>query len=122
MGAIDVTRIAFAQREYRTTPNIVDTSVLTRHPLAVELDYNTLFRTEADATTFGNEILALRKLDRWTWACYVRKEAYVFQIGQTITLTYPRFDLDLGKNFIVKRVKIDSNALYDELTLFGPQT
>jgi hypothetical protein len=119
---IDVTRIAFAQQEYRTTPAIEDLTIQTKHPLAVEMEYNTLLQNSTDANSFGNIVLSLRKLDRWTWACFVAKANYpLFEVGQTITLTYPRFGFSGGKNFIVKRVRTDSNAMFDELTLFGPQ-
>jgi hypothetical protein len=120
--SIDVARIAFAQQEYRTTPAIEDLSIQTKHPLAVEFEYNTLLQNLADANTFGATVLALRKLDRWTWACFVYKQNYPpFEVGTTITIKYPRFGFTNGKNFIVKRVRTDSNALFDELTLFGPQ-
>src|SRR5688500_15209986 len=119
---VDVSRIAFAQREYRVSPAQEDMTVLTRHPLAIELDYNTLFRTEAEANAFGVYVLGLRKLDRWTWACFVKRANYPsLEIGQTITISYPRFGFNAGKNFIIKRLKTDSNALFDELTLFGPE-
>lgn len=121
--ATDVARVAFAQREYRTAPPVEDLTVLARHPLSVELTYNTLLRNETDATTFGTYVLGLRKLDRWTWACYVNKRNYpALEIGQTITVFYPRFGFTTGKNFIIKRLKTDSNAIFDELTLFGPET
>jgi hypothetical protein len=120
--AVDVPRIAFAQQEYRTTPAIEDLAVQTRHPLAVEYEFPTLLQTLTDANSFGAIVLALRKLDRWTWACFVNKGNYTpFEIGSTITLTYPRFGFQAGKNFIIKRVRTDSNAKFDELTLFGPQ-
>lgn len=120
---IDVARIAFSQRDYRTTAPIEDPSVLVRHPMATELEFITFLREEADAVAFGNEILALRKLDRFTWACYANKANYPgLEIGQTITITYPRYGFEAGANFIIKRLKTDSNALYDELTLFGPET
>jgi hypothetical protein len=119
---LDVARFVFAQREYRTTAPIEDLAVFTKHPLATELEYNTLLREESDANAFGLYVLELRKLDRWTWACYVNKANYSgLEIGQTITVVYPRFGLSAGKNLIVKRIKRDSNALFDELTLIGPQ-
>jgi hypothetical protein len=119
---IDVTRIAFAQQEYRITPAIQDLSIQTRHPLAVELELPTLLQNSTDANSLGTTVLGLRKLDRWTWACLVNKKNYSpFEVGTTITIKYPRFGFTNGKNFIVKRVRTDSNALFDELTLFGPQ-
>jgi hypothetical protein len=121
MGA-DVARIAFAQREYRTTAAIEDPVILARHPLATEMEYNTLFSNESDAVTFGTAVLGLRKLDRWTWSCFVNKENYPsLEIGQTIRVMYPRFGFDLGKNFIIKRIKTDASSQLDELNLFGPE-
>jgi hypothetical protein len=119
---IDVARIAFAQQPVRTTPAIEDLSVQTKHPLAQEMEYSSLTQNVTDATALGNQILSLRKLDRWTWACFVAKRNYApFEVGTTITVKYPRYGFNNGKNFIIKRVRTDSNALFDELTLFGPQ-
>lgn len=117
---VDVARIAFAQREYRSV-TATDAAVQTKHPLATELTYNTFLANETDATAFGQNILDLRKVERMTWSCYVNRQNYSLEVGDTITVTYPRFGLAAGKNFIVKRVKRDSNLLYDELTLYGPQ-
>ena len=117
---VDVARVAFANREYRTVVS-QDLDVQVRHPLAVELEYNTLFSSSSDALTFASQILALRKLDRDTWAMVVNRQNYSIELGDTIRVTYPRFGLGFGANFIVKRLKRDSNVLYDELTLFGPE-
>ena len=118
--ALDLDRVAFAQREYRTVVS-EDLAIQTKHPLAVEMEYNTLISSAADAQAFGDSLLALRKLDRDTWSLYINKQNYDFDVGVTITLVYPRFGLQAGGNFIVKRIKRDSGLLYDELTLFGPQ-
>jgi hypothetical protein len=120
----DINRMIFAQREYRTTPAIEDTAVKAKHPMATELEYNTFLRTEADGLTFGNYVLGLRKLDRWTWGCYVSKEnsaTTTMEVGQTITVFYPRFGFTSGANFIIKGLKISANSLFDELILFGPE-
>lgn len=118
---VDVARLVYAQTEYRST-QVLDASVQTRHPLASQLEYYTLILNEADAISFGNSVLNLRKLDRWNWVTTVNKNNYPnLTIGQTITLAYPRFGLNAGKNFIVKRIAKDSNSLFTQLTLFGPQ-
>ena len=120
--AVDASRIAFALREYRSAPAVQDLTVQTRHPLATELQQDTLLRTEADASAFAADILALRKLDRWNWGCYIRQQNYPnLEVGMTLTIVYPRFGLSAGKNFIVKRLVEDSSALFYETTLFGPQ-
>jgi len=121
MSVVDASRIAFATSEYRSTV-VEDSAVKTRHPLASELVFSSLIKNESDAITFGTTVLGLRKLDRWSWTCLVTRNDYPnLEVGQTITITYPRFSLSAGKNFIVKRLKIDANSPYYELDLFGPQ-
>jgi len=117
---VDVARVAFALREYRTVVQ-EDLTVQTKHPLSGEMEFNTLISSSTDATTFASQILGLRKLDRDTWAVAINRQNYAIELGDTVTIVYPRFGLDTGKNFIVKRLKRDSNVLYEELTLFGPQ-
>lgn len=118
---VDVTRVAFAQTEYRLA-SVEDASVKTKHPLALELTMDTFLKNESDALLFGSNVLSLRKLDRWTWGCYVVKRFYPnLAIGRTITLAYPRFGFTNGKNFIIKRLKTDELSPYSELTLFGPE-
>lgn len=116
----DINRVAFALREYRTVTS-EDLSIQTKHPLSAELEFNTFISSEADAQDFADDILELRKVDRDTWTLYVNRQNYNVELGDTVTITYPRFGLQAGKNFIVKRLKRDSNVLYDEITLFGPE-
>jgi hypothetical protein len=122
VAGADINRISFAMKEYRTTAPIEDTQVLARHPLAVELDYLTMFRDEADATAFGGQVLALRKFDRWSWACLITRGNYpTLEVGQTITLFYPRYGFNSGADFIIKKRRRDAGLLFDELVLFGPK-
>lgn len=118
--SVDISRVSFAVREYRTVVS-EDLSVQTRHPLAAELEFTSHASSSANAQVLADQILGLRKLDRDTWALSVNRQAQQIELGDTITLTYPRFGLQSGKNFIVKRLKRDSNELFDELTLFGPE-
>ncbi len=113
-------RVAFAQREYRTVLS-EDLTVQQRHPLAVEMEYQTLFSAQADAKAFGDYVLELRKLDRDTWSCAVNKQNVTVELGDTVTIVYPRFGLQAGGEFIVKGLRRDSSSLYDELVLFGPK-
>ena len=120
MAGTDIAQLAFSMTEYRTV-SAEDAAIKTRHPLAIDLEYNTFISNEADALSFGNNILNLLKVDRNTWQCQVAKGNYNFDLGDTITIVYPRFGLSGGKNFIIKRFKRDANGLFYDLTLFGPQ-
>lgn len=118
--AIDVARIAFAQREYRTAKS-EDLTVQNKHPLATELTYTTFLSQQADATTFGGMVLSLLKLDRFNWRIVVRREGSNFSLGDTVTVMFPRYGLDNGENFIVKRIRDDFSTPYLEVILYGPE-
>jgi hypothetical protein len=118
--AVDIARIAFAGREYRSVTS-EDLSVQTRRPLATELTYNTFIGSSAEALTFGNGILSLLKQDRYNWSIRVKRDVYNVSVGDTITVIYPRFGLETGKNFIVKRVRIDTTSPFVDMALFGPE-
>lgn len=118
---VDVARIAFSQKEHRSVVS-EDAAVKVRHPLAIELTYTTLLKNEADALTFGQSVLDLRKLDRWTWASLINSQAHPdLEIGMTVTLFHTRFGLQNGKNFIVKRLKTIFGSPFYEVNLYGPQ-
>lgn len=118
---VDFARVSFSLTEFRKVTQ-TDASVKTRDPLSTELEFNSLLDSEADATTFASQILDLRKVNgRNDWSLTIRKGAINPDIGDTITIVYPRFGLNAGRNFIVKRMKRSQSSLYDEFTLFGPQ-
>lgn len=120
MIGVDIDRMKFALTEYRSVVS-EDMTVKTKYPLSSELEYNTLISSETDAQNFGLYVLGLRKLDRNSWQCLLAERDYDFDVGDTITLFYPRFGFDAGKNFIVKRLKRSANSLFHELSLYGPQ-
>lgn len=119
---VDFARAAFASTEYRKTSERQDLSVQTREPLATKLEFGTLLASESDAVAFADFILAMYKVPgRNDWTLNVRAGAINPAIGDTITVKYPRFGFDEGKNFIVKRFLRSQASLFDEFTLFGPQ-
>ena len=119
---IDFARATFASTEYRKTTERTDLNVQIRDPLATKLEFNTLLESEADANAFGDMILSMYKVaGRNDWSLLVKKGVLTPQMGDTITVIYPRFGFDVGRNFIVKRIKTSQSSLFDEFTLFGPQ-
>lgn len=118
--AVDINRIIFAAREYRQLET-EDAQVKTRHPLSSELTYNTFLANSADAASFGADILELMKRPRFTWTLRVARKLYTgLVLGQTITVKHPRFGLSEGKDFIVKRIRLDTSQMFVDLSLFGP--
>jgi hypothetical protein len=119
---VDFNRVSFAISEYRKTGKRQDLSVQTRDPLATELEFSTLLESQQAANAFGDEVLYLRKFHgRNDWVLNIKKGAINPEIGDTIVVTYPRFGLQSGKSFIVKRMKRSQAGLFDEFTLYGPK-
>jgi hypothetical protein len=118
---IDIARVQFAQSEFRKTAELVDPAIYAADPLSSELEFQSLLALEADALTFRQQIMDIRKIGRNDWKLVVKRDTYDIAIGDTVTLAYPRFGLATGKNFIVKRISRDNSSLYSELTLYGPQ-
>lgn len=123
--ATDVERVKFSLREYRSLSipdDDGDATVRARHPLAIQLSYNTMISSQADAENFGAYMMNLRSGERTSWQTLISKINYPnLEIGDTITIFFSRFGLETGKNFIVKRLKRDSESLYYEVNLFGPE-
>jgi len=120
---LSIERAVFARTEFRKTTPAVDAAVKTRDSLAQELTFASLLYEEADANILRDQILALRKINRNDWALAVRADSKYsgLEIGSTITLFYPRFNLGSGKNFIVKKIAKTQSSEQLLLTLFGPQ-
>jgi hypothetical protein len=114
-------RITFIKEEYRVYKTN-DAAALTAFPSSDIFKISTFFNNEADATTLGTTLLALRKADRGNWyAVLSDRYRFVLQVGKTYTIIHPRFGLSAGKNFIVKGVRESSNSRTIEVSLFGPQ-
>lgn len=113
-------QILFAATEFRYTSAVSDSLTKSRNPLAVELTMDTLFQNSGAADSLAFEILALRKSGA-DWAMNVVRGQLLVEIGDTITVVYPRFGLSAGKNFIVKRIRRDASNQYDQFMLYGPQ-
>lgn len=118
---IDVARAVFSQAEYRKTSPIADAAVKERDPLAMELEMITLVEDQSDAEALGQQILDLRQDGRFDWACAVTRGSVTARMGDTITIVYPRYGLDAGADFIIKRFRRDQSSPYDTMTLYGPK-
>jgi hypothetical protein len=118
----DIDRIVFASREYRKV-SVADPDVKTRHPQAIELTYNTLLKEEADAQAFGDYVLGLMSEDNFNWTLRLKRRGYdrAFTVGDTIRVVYPRFGLENGGDFIVKRIRVDTGQPFMDVSLYGPQ-
>lgn len=120
MPATDA-RVEFITQEYRTH-NENDAAIKVLHPLAKKLTLASFFNNEADAEALAEDILAIRKEDRFNWALTLSERMrFNLVLGATYTITHPRFELASGKNFILRGVKWGSNTKTVDALFFGPQ-
>ena len=117
-GGATAPRRAFAAREFRHV-TAEDISVLTMHPLAGDLEINTLLDGSADASAEASRLLNLYKADRDLFRVRVKTQPFALELADTVRLTYPRFGLEAGKEFRVIGLVEDAASNEVELTLWG---
>ena len=117
-GGASAGRRAFAAREFRHV-TAEDGSVLTKHPLAGDLEINTLLDGSADAGAEASRLLNLYKADRDLFRVRVKTQPFALELADTVRLTYPRFGLEAGKGFRVIGLVEDAASNEVELTLWG---
>ncbi len=96
-----------------------DSSVLTVHKLAQDKVTPGLFAASADADTEVTRLLALHKTLRDFYEVGVTDAMFEFNLGQIVKLTYARWDLSTGKNFLVVGISEIHELNETTLTLWG---
>jgi hypothetical protein len=117
-GGATAGRRAFTARDFRHV-SAEDGSVLTKHPLAGDLEVKTLLDGSADASTEASRLLDLYKADRDLFRVRVKTQPFALELADTVQLSYPRFGLDAGKDFRVIGLVEDAAINEVELTLWG---
>lgn len=88
--------------------------IKSRRKLAKEYGPNgELYALEADAQTEANRRQALWGVERALYSVPLPAEALARDLGEVVTLTYPRFGLDAGVNAII----LEHEILGDEVTV-----
>lgn len=118
-GATEAFR-SFAQREYRITEK-TNSTTLQRHRLAGDPPFlPSLFANKSDADALADRLLGLFSGE----FRFYRLKAYVdytqVDVGDTVNLTYDRFQLGGGKNTIVVDLQIDAASRITSYTVFKP--
>lgn len=109
-----------ALEETFKTITLRDTSVRISHPLAAELNKDSLFAFAADANVEGNRVLNMLKVRRDRISLSVKDEvAEEVELGDCVLLTLSRFGFDSGKKFIVVGKKNNFRSRTIELSLWG---
>ena len=117
-GGATAGRRAFTARDFRHV-TAEDGSVLTKHPLAGDLEVKTLLDASAAASAEASRLLGLYKADRDLFRVRVKTQPFALELADTVRLTYPRFGLDAGKDCGVIGLVEDAAINEVELTLWG---
>lgn len=97
----DEERISFAE----------DTDILATWLNAGILDIPAVLADESDASTEASRRLTLRGVGRFVYTIEVEMEEYLgIRLGNTVELSYPRFDLNNGVNGLVVSINYDFNS------------
>lgn len=101
-GAVTATRRALVSKEWREASD-EDASVQTAHLLAGETLEDSLLTSAADAGAEATRRLALRgvRRDRFALTVPLDTETGAIDLADVVTLTYPRFGLHAGDDFLV---------------------
>jgi hypothetical protein len=99
-----------------------DTAVKTKHLLAREAEVTSLLDEETDADTENSRQFTLLKSRRSIYTVPVQRawlDAVGLDVGDTLTLTLPRFGLDAGVSYLLIGIETAETADWLNLTLWG---
>ena len=114
----DPDRASYLAQPYRLASTSDDeaTAILANHPLAKDPEPVVLyFADEADAQDEADRLFALYGTDRALYRFVVKDRAFIVDVGDTISLTYTRWDLSAGKFGSV--VEVDEDIEANETTI-----
>lgn len=96
-----------------------DATVPTTRPLAREETIETLLNDSSDAATEATRQLTLTKAQRDLYEVDVARHQWLIRPGDTVELTYPRWGLSGGRDFIVLAVSENTTSALTTLSLWG---
>lgn len=121
-GAVTDARRAELREAWQTVL-AEDASVKTAHPLAADLDWESLLVEQADAQAEADRRLALYRVRRDRYEVRVKLDgAALFEaldLGVAVLLQHPRYDLAAGKPMRIIGIQADLRAGIYRLTLWG---
>ena len=114
-------KISLYGEEYRQVIS-EDYSILKKYPNAREITVDTLLtglNSESNAQIEADDRLARDKVDRGTYRIILVDTILEYELGNVVSMSFPRYGLDSGKNFLVIGFKEDSSSNTTEVTLYG---
>ena len=117
---VDPARIAFLSEQYRLA-EVADSSILIDHPLAQDPGpIEAYFRDEADATAEGARLLNLFGLSSNSlYQITLQNRLFVHEIGDVIQMTYPRWDLKIGRLLRIVSISEKTETGQTQIVGFG---
>lgn len=109
----------FVSQEYRRA-TWEDAAILDDHPLAQDVTIDTLLADESDAQDEADRQGALLGPLVRPYEVIVRSKQFRLRAGQTVTLSYPRFGLDAGKDAIIVTLGENTTTQQTRLMLSVP--
>lgn len=119
-GSVTAERRAFLAQEWRQI-NVPDNTVKQRHPESPELTFESLISDEVEAQAFHDDRLNIYSHKRMRFLIEVFMDPDVAQIelGDVVRVTYNRFGLDDGRDFIVIGINMRLDRNIVEFDLWG---
>lgn len=116
-GSVPASRVAFLAQSDRYSDSI-DLTVKLDHPFAADRDpIPSYFTSLADAQTESDRLLALYRKSAALYRFTVGIQPFALDLGDVVNLTYPRWDLTVGKNLRV--VEMTENAQTNTIEVVG---
>ncbi len=119
---IPADRVAFLSEAYRvaTTSDEAAAVIRTSHPRAQDpAPIESYYQLKEDAQAHADSCLALFSVSRSLYRIVVKAHPFVHEIGETIRVIYPRWDLHGGRNLVIVALTEDTDENKVELRAFG---
>lgn len=117
-GVTDARRQFLAEAQSVVTA--LDGAIRVRHPEAVDPEpLPSLYDTASAAQLLADTLLALHKVDRRMFSIRVKRLGYQLDLGQVVSVTYPRLGQASGKRFVIVGVREEADRDEQTLTLWG---
>ena len=117
-GAVTQDRRLFLKSErrfvYAQSP-----SIAIAHASSSGMDRHSLMIGEAAAEQEAQRLIGLYSFGRAIYRVVVKNALFSVELGQTIRLTYDRWDLHGGKNFVAIGIEDDADRIETTLRVFG---
>lgn len=118
-GSVSAARVGFLAEQYRTA-DASSQAVKTDHPFAQDPDpVEGYFANQSDALAEATRLLNLYRRSAALYRILLDRQGFTTNLGETVSVTYPRWDLTLGRLMRIVQIAEDGKANTVELMAFG---